>query len=102
MHEEQQENAVCAGRGGKEKAKREERFPIELVQKAGSGDAIIVCFEGQSKSVFYINHDKTKFILDTFSKIQLWPGIQRNDSMSFALTLCACGSGSIAPMIIMI
>eukprot|EP00435_Cladocopium_sp_Y103_P072652 s282_g40.t3 len=34
MHEEQQENAVCAGRGGKEKAKREERFPIELAQKA--------------------------------------------------------------------
>lgn len=34
MHEEQQENAVCAGRGGKEKAKREERFPIELVKKA--------------------------------------------------------------------
>ena len=34
IHEEQQENAVCAGRGGKEKAKREERFPIELVKKA--------------------------------------------------------------------
>lgn len=34
MQEEQQENAVCAGRGGKEKAKREERFPIELVKKA--------------------------------------------------------------------
>ena len=36
MHEEQQENAVCAGRGGKEKAKREERFPIELVKKANA------------------------------------------------------------------
>lgn len=34
MQEEQQENAVCAGRRGKEKAKREERFPIELVKKA--------------------------------------------------------------------
>ncbi|CAK9092628.1 Uncharacterized protein SCF082_LOCUS43588 [Durusdinium trenchii] len=28
------ENCVCAGLGGKEKARREENFPIELVQKA--------------------------------------------------------------------
>ena len=31
---------MCAGRGGREKAKREETFPIELIQKATGHRAV--------------------------------------------------------------